>query len=409
MRILLISQYFWPESFVINDLAIKLAGKGHEVTVATGKPNYPDGDIYDGYSARGVQYERYSLLIDVVRVPVYPRGKGGAKKLLLNYFSFVVMGLWYFPKLLRREKVDVIIVFAPSPIVQVIPAILLKWLKGAHLAVWVQDLWPESLSATGFVKKSWVIKSVGYMVRGIYKCCDTLLLQSRAFFEPTKKYASSEKLVYFPNSIDMTNSSVVGGVIPEALKSELESHFSVVFAGNIGTAQSMESIVEAASLLKQEAGLKIFIVGSGSMLEWVASQKKSLHLDNLVLPGRFPADAMPEIFECAAALLVSLNDEEIFSYTIPSKIQAYLAAGRPIIAALRGEGARVISDSGAGVVCPPASGQLLAATILALKESSSVERDKMGVAGLKYFNENFDMDFQSGRLIDILTARLNRK
>ncbi|MDR6929417.1 glycosyltransferase family 4 protein [Pseudomonas sp. BE134] len=409
MRILLISQYFWPESFVINDLAIKLAGKGHEVTVATGKPNYPDGDIYDGYSAKGVQYERYSSLIDVVRVPVYPRGKGGAKKLLLNYFSFVVMGLWYFPKLLRGEKIDVIIVFAPSPIVQVIPAILLKWLKGAHLAVWVQDLWPESLSATGFVKKSWVIKSVGHVVRGIYKCCDTLLLQSRAFFEPTKKYASLEKLVYFPNSIDMKNSSVVGNVIPGALKSELESHFSVVFAGNIGTAQSMESIVEAASLLKQEAGLRIFIVGSGSMLEWVASQKKSLHLDNLVLPGRFPADAMPEIFECAAALLVSLNDEEIFSYTIPSKIQAYLAAGRPIIAALRGEGARVISDSGAGLVCPPASGQLLAATILALKESSSVERDKMGVAGLKYFNENFDMDFQSGRLIDILTARLNRK
>ncbi len=409
MRILLMSQYFWPESFVINDLAIKLASKGHEVTVATGKPNYPDGDIYDGYSAKGVQCERYSSLIDVVRVPVYPRGKGGAKKLVLNYLSFVVMGLWYFPKLVKGKKFDAIIVFAPSPIVQVIPAILLKWLKRAHLAVWVQDLWPESLSATGFVKKSWVLKSVGLMVRGIYKCCDTLLLQSRAFFEPTKKYASSEKLVYFPNSIDSTNFSVVGNVIPEALKSDLESHFSVVFAGNIGTAQSVESIVEAASLLKQEAGVRIFIVGSGSMLEWVASQKKSLHLDNLVLPGRFPADAMPEIFECAAALLVSLNDEEIFSYTIPSKIQAYLAAGRPIIAALRGEGARVVSESGAGLVCPPASGQLLAATILALKESSSVERDKMGLAGLKYFNENFDMDFQSGRLIDILTARLNRK
>jgi glycosyltransferase involved in cell wall biosynthesis len=409
MRILLISQYFWPESFVINDLAIKLAGKGHEVTVATGKPNYPDGDIYEGYSAKGVQYERYSSLIDLVRVPTYPRGKGGAKKLLLNYFSFVVMGLWYFPKLLSRKKIDVIIVFAPSPIVQVIPAILLKWLKRAHLAVWVQDLWPESLSATGFVKSSWVLKFVGYMVRGIYKCCDTLLLQSRAFFEPTKKYASSEKLVYFPNSIDIKNFSAVGSVIPRALKSELESHFSVVFAGNIGTAQSVESIVEAASLLKQEAGLRIFIVGSGSMLEWVVSQKKSLQLDNLVLPGRFPADAMPEIFECAAALLVTLNDEEIFSYTIPSKIQAYLAAGRPIIAALRGEGARVITESGSGLVCPPASGQMLATTILALKESSSVERDKMGGAGLKYFNENYDMDFQSGRLIDILTARLNRK
>ncbi|EJM19364.1 glycosyltransferase [Pseudomonas sp. GM21] len=409
MRILLMSQYFWPESFIINDLAIKLASEGHEVTVATGKPNYPDGDIYSGYSAKGVQRERYSSLIDVVRVPVYPRGKGGAKKLVLNYLSFVVMGLWYFPKLLRGKKIDVIIVFAPSPIVQVIPAILLKWLKRAHLAVWVQDLWPESLSATGFIKKSWVLKSVGCMVRGIYKYCDTLLLQSRAFFEPTKKYADPEKLVYFPNSIDIKNFSVRGNIIPSDLKCELENHFSVVFAGNIGTAQSVESIVEAASILKQETALRIFIVGSGSMLEWVVGQKKSLNLDNLVLPGRFPADAMSEIFECAAALLVSLNDEEIFSYTIPSKIQAYLAAGRPIIAALRGEGARVVSESGAGLVCPPANGQLLAATILSLKESSSVERDKMGAAGLQYFNENYDMDFQSGRLIDILTARLNRK
>ena len=264
MRILLMSQYFWPESFIINDLAIKLASKGHEVTVATGKPNYPDGDIYEGYSAKGVQRERYSSLIDVVRVPVYPRGKGGAKKLVLNYLSFVVMGVWYFPRLLRSKKIDVIIVFAPSPIVQVIPAILLKWLKRAHLAVWVQDLWPESLSATGFVKKSWVLESVGCMVRGIYKYCDTLLLQSRAFFEPTKKYADPEKLVYFPNSIDIKKFSVEGSAIPGALKCEMESHFSVVFAGNIGTAQSVESIVEAASLLKHEAGVRIFIVGSGS-------------------------------------------------------------------------------------------------------------------------------------------------
>ncbi|WP_338525659.1 glycosyltransferase family 4 protein [Pseudomonas batumici] len=327
----------------------------------------------------------------------------------MNYLSFVFMGLLYFPKMLKGKKIDVIIVFAPSPITQVIPAILLKWLKRAHLAVWVQDLWPESLSATGFVQKNWMLKLVGYMVRGIYKCCDTLLLQSHAFFEPTKKYAPAEKMVYFPNSMDATGSSIVDQTIPAALRAELESNFSVVFAGNVGTAQSVESIVEAASILKNEPGLKIFIVGSGSMLSWVAEQKAIHHLDNLVLPGRFSMSAMPEIFQRSAALLVALKDEEIFSYTVPSKIQAYLAAGRPIIGALRGEGARVISEAGAGLVCAPESGQALAETILTMKKCSSTDREKMGSSGINYFNENYDMDLQSDRLIDILTARLNRR
>lgn len=409
MRILILSQYFWPESFVVNDLAIKLADKGHEVTVATGKPNYPDGEIYPGYSASGTQFERYATKIDVVRVPVHPRGKGGAKNLVLNYLTFVMMGLWYFPRLLKGKKIDAIIVFAPSPIVQVIPAILLKWIKRAHLAVWVQDLWPESLSATGFVKKPWLLKVVGVMVRNIYRRCDTLLLQSHAFFDPVRKYAELEKLVYFPNSLDMGKTVSLSTPIPEKLKHELESSFSVVFAGNVGKAQSLESIVEAAALLKHEASVQLFIVGSGSMLDWLINQKKMFQLDNLTLPGRFPMEAMGQIFQRSDALLVSLKDEEIFSYTVPSKIQAYLASGRPIIAALRGEGARVITQAGAGMVCEPENGRALAATIMAMKDSSSVERDKMGADGLKFFQENYDMDSQSDRLIEILTARLNGK
>jgi len=257
MRILIVSQYFWPETFIINDLAIKLVGQGHEVTVATGKPNYPDGDIYDGYRARGFQSERCFSLIDVVRVPIYPRGKGGAKKLILNYLSFVFMGLLYFPKMLKGKKIDVIIVFAPSPITQVIPAIFLKWVKRAHLAVWVQDLWPESLSATGFVRKNWMLKLVGYMVRGIYKFCDTLLLQSHAFFEPTRKYATAEKMVYFPNSMDVTGSSIVEQAIPAALSVELESNFSVVFlthkpcdrAGCTDTSPCFDKFVQGHAVL----------------------------------------------------------------------------------------------------------------------------------------------------------------
>lgn len=405
MRILLISQYFWPETFIVNDLAKKLVSQGHQVTVATGKPNYPEGEIYSGYTARGTQSEMYSNDIEVLRIPIHPRGNGGAKNLILNYLSFVLSGLWHFPRLLKGKRVDVIVVFAPSPITQVIPAILLKWIKRAHLAVWVQDLWPESLSATGFVKNKTALSVVGLMVKGIYKFCDTLLLQSHAFFDPTRKYSTADKLVYFPNSID-TSGDGASGSIPVELQQELEGAFSVVFAGNLGTAQSLESIVEAAKLLKNESDLKIILVGSGSMAKWVAEQKILYHLDNLILAGRFPMNAMPEVFSRASALLVSLKDEEIFSYTVPSKVQAYLAAGRPIIASLRGEGARVIRESGAGVTCLPDDGQALADSILLLKSSSPGQLEEMGKAGRGYFDENYDMDVQATRLIEILTTRI---
>lgn len=169
MRILVLSQYFYPESFIINNIVSKLVEQGHDVTVATGKPNYPDGDVFDGYTAKGVQHDTFQEVVDVVRVPLWPRGRGGAKNLVLNYLSFMFTGLACFPWLLRKRQFDAILVFAPSPITQAIPAILLKWLKGAKLALWVQDLWPESLSATGFVKNRHALRAIGWMVRAIYK------------------------------------------------------------------------------------------------------------------------------------------------------------------------------------------------------------------------------------------------
>ncbi len=405
MRILLLSQYFWPETFIINDLVRKLTEQGHEVTVATAKPNYPGGEIFDGYKAWGVQRQRFAESVDVIRVPLWPRGRGGSRNLILNYLSFVATGLFLLPWLLRGRKFDSIVVFAMSPITQVIPAIPLKWIKRAHLAAWVQDLWPESLAATGFVRNPQALRMVGWMVRGIYACCDTLLLQSRAFFDPVARYACRSKLVYYPNSIALPSEKIVAPEVPTQLLEELRENFCVVFAGNIGIAQSIETVVEAAELLRQHPALKFVLVGSGSRLEWVKERKASLGLDNLILAGRFPMEAMPQIFEHSSALLVSLRDEEIFSYTIPSKVQAYLAAGKPIIASLRGEGARVIEEAGAGKTCEPESANALVESILALMSLSPAEREQMGSAGQSYFNEHFDMDRQTERLVEILASR----
>jgi glycosyltransferase involved in cell wall biosynthesis len=401
MKILVVSQYFWPEGFIINDIVRTLDELGHEVVVATGKPNYPDGKIFDGYCAKGTQRERYLEKIDVLRVPLWPRGKGGAKNLILNYLSFVLAGLLFLPWMLRKREFDAILIFAPSPILQAIPAIPLKWLKKAKLALWVQDLWPESLAATGFVRNPHVLRVVGWLVRGIYHCCDTLLVQSQAFVEPVLRYADPKKIVYYPNSMDVRPLAETVS-IPSELSDFLEAHFCVVFAGNLGTAQALDTLVQAAEHLKEDADIRLVVVGSGSRLAWLQAQKTLLALDNLVLVGRYPPQSMPQIFERSAALLVSLNAEAIFAQTVPSKIQAYLAAGRPIIACLNGEGARIIQEAGAGVSSPAEQVLPLVAAIREMYSLSDAEREAMGEAGRAYFDRNFDMDTQVRRLIDLL-------
>ncbi|EAR23512.1 glycosyltransferase family 4 protein [Nitrococcus mobilis] len=407
MNLLVVSHYFWPEAFIITDLVKRLVKHGHNVTVLTGRPNYPDGELFPGYAEPKLRHEQLPEGIDVFRVPLRPRGVGGASNLILNYLSFVWLGLRYFPRLVKNRDFDSILVFAPSPITQAIPAIFLKYCKRAHLAIWVQDLWPESLAATGFVRNRLILRAVGWMVHGIYACTDTLLVQSRAFIAPTARFARADKIIYYPNSIDPPGLDAAGdNPLPLDLLELLETHFCVVFAGNIGKAQAVETLVGAAARLKEVSGCKFVLVGSGSMVSWVRERKDTLGLDNLVLAGRFPMDTMPQIFRRAAALVVTLKDEEIFSFTVPSKLQAYLAAGKPIIAALNGEGARVVREAGAGVSCAAEDAGALAQCVRDLYVLPRSERERMGAAGYAYFLEHFEMNRQARRLVEILECRM---
>jgi glycosyltransferase involved in cell wall biosynthesis len=406
MRLLIVSQYFWPESFIINDLARILRDLGHVVVVATGKPNYPEGKTYAGYSSGGVQKEVFSGNIEVFRVPLRPRGRARAIDLLLNYFSFVWSGLIWFPIMLRGRDFDAILVFAGSPNVA-IPAIPLKWTQKAHLALWIQDLWPESLSATGFIRNRTVLKLVEFLVRGTYFAADTLLVQSRAFIAPVSRLAKRGKVFYYPNSLDSTPPDALGsGAVDPELLSVLKENFCVVFAGNIGTAQAVETLVDAALHLKDLPQVRLVLVGSGSMLEWVRTRKVELGLDNVVLAGRYPMNAMPGIFAHASCLVVTLKDEEIFSYTIPSKVQAYLAAARPIVAAINGEGARVVEEAGAGLTCAAEDALALANCVRRLHAMPESDRLRMGDAGRRYFLEKFEMRGQAVELIDLLEKRI---
>lgn len=410
MNLLVVSQYFWPENFRINDLVRSLVKHKVHVDVLTGQPNYPDGKIFSGYTASGFAAHDWHGAT-VQRVPLLPRGRGSALGLIGNYLSFVVSGILLAPFALRRKRVDVIFVYAISPILQVIPAIFLKWIKGAKLVIWVQDLWPESLEATGFVRNRKLLGLVEILVRWIYRHADLILVQSEAFVAPVAALAEPGKISYYPNSADdVFFQQATQQVSPVA---GLRDGFSVVFAGNLGTAQSVETIIAAAVLLQDQPHIRIVLVGDGSRAAWLKEEIARLKLQNVSMAGQHPIEAMPAILHQAGALLVSLRDEAIFRQTVPSKLQAYLAMGRPIIACLNGEGARIVMQAQAGIACTADNAEALAAAILEMSRFSEAEREQLGKNGLAYFQHHFDSAMLTRNLIthfeNLLTGSTGKK
>lgn len=399
MRVLVFSQYFWPESFRINELVTALNAKGVEVEVLTGKPNYPAGTVFAGYRAWGFTRESFQG-VPLHRVPLIPRGRG-ALRLALNYLSFILSGLVFAPWLFRGQRFDAIFVFSPSPILQAIPAIWLGRQKKCPVLLWVQDLWPESLSATGHVTHPGALKAVEHVVKWIYRKVDLLLVQSRAFMPRVQALAAETPVVYYPNSF---LEEEPGGAQPDVDCPGFDCSFPVLFAGNLGTAQAVDVVLEAARLLVDEPDIRFVMVGDGSRREWMMQQAAASNLGNLVFPGSFPVEAMPVLMGRAAALLVTLADNEIFRLTIPSKVQAYMAAGRPIVACLNGAGAQVIDEAGAGVTVPAEDGAALARAIRALHARPESVRAAMGALGRRYYEEHFSHE----KLVDELIAHLDQ-
>lgn len=399
MNLLVLSQYFWPEGFRINDLVRSCVEKGLQVQVLTGNPNYPDGKVFDGYRAAGCSREDWGG-VKVSRVPIVARGKGGGFRLAVNYLSFILSGLVFGPWLMRRQKTDAILVYAPSPLLQAIPALWLGWLKRCPVILWVQDLWPESLAATGHVRNPLVLHLVEGWVRFIYRHTDLILVQSRAFEAPVRSLAPGKKIAYYPNSVEEVFLRPGDGAALDL--PELNSGFTVLFAGNIGTAQAMEVIIGAAALLKDHQDIHFVVVGQGSRWEWMREKAGSLRLANIHLPGRFPVEAMPGMMSKASVLLVTLTDQPIFAMTVPAKIQAYMAVGRPIIACLNGEGARLVEEAEAGIAVAANDVEGLAEAVLRLYAMPQEKRVELGENGRRYYSEHFNHQ----KLVDDLISHL---
>lgn len=390
MRVLVVSQYFWPEVFRVNEIVSELRARGHEVTVLTGRPNYPGGRVFDEYKAAPAAFATYHGA-EVIRLPLRPRGKGSLR-LLLNYWSFVFWGCLLGPWRLRGRRFDAIFCFETSPITSALPAVLLRRLKRAPLLLWVLDLWPDTLAAVGMVRSERGLNAVGALVRFIYKRCDLILAQSRSFFPAIERWSREPaKTRYFPQWAEAIFDGDMRAVAPAP---ELVAHagaFKIMFAGNVGDAQDFPALLTAAEATRAQPGIHWLIVGDGRQADWVRSEIVRRGLQSTVfMLGRHPIERMPEFFKAADALLVSLKAEPIFAMTIPGKVAAYLAAGRPLLAMLDGEGARVISEAGAGFVAPAGNGARLAELADQLKATDAAQREAMGQRARAYCRQHFD-------------------
>jgi len=400
LRILVVSQYFWPENFRVNDLVKEWVQRGHQVTVLTGIPNYPAGKVFDAYRDQPSAFASFEGA-EVVRVPMLPRDSGGLR-LMLNYLSFVVGGGVVGPWRLRRKPADVIFVFEPSPVTVGLPAVWLGKIKKAPVVFWALDLWPETLAAIGVVRSPRVLGWVGHLVRYIYNRCTLVMGQSRGFLGSIARYCDDKaKIRYFPSwaeDVFMDDSVKPAPEVPE-----WTDGFTVVFAGNIGEAQDMPAVLDAAERLKDNASIRWVIVGDGRKSDWLQAEVARRGLDKQVLlPGRFPVERMPSFYAHADALLVSLKRDPVFSMTIPGKVQSYLMAGIPLLGMLDGGGAAVIRDAQAGLTCEAGDGAGLAQAVLALAAMPTAERKQRGLNGRNYAQQ----EFGRAQLMDRLEALL---
>ena len=397
MRLLIVTQYFWPEDFRINDLAGELVRRGHQVTVLTGLPNYPDGRIFREYRADPRRFAHYRGA-RIVRVPLIARGSGGVR-LIANYASFALsgclIGLWK----LRGRDFDAIFAYEPSPITVGIPAAFMRAVKGAPMTLWVLDLWPETLRAIGVIRAQTIIRLIGKLVSGIYGRCDLILAQSKSFVPQIKNRCTraAARVEYFPSwaesIFDSPDDSEALELPPKNAK------FDVMFAGNIGDAQDFPAILAAAERLRDRTEVRWLIVGGGRAADWVADEIVRRRLQGSVLMlGRHPVERMPAFYRRADVMLVTLKDEPIFAMTIPGKLQSYLVAGVPIVGMLNGEGARAIEAAGAGIVCAAGDDEALSRAIVEMFRKPADERIAMGACGRTYGHREFGRE----RLMDKL-------
>lgn len=392
MKITLITQYFFPEQFSNNEIVRHLSEDlHHDVHVVTCVPNYPAGEFFPGYS----NTERRNDTFHGARVSrcwTVARGQHTIS-MFLNYVTFPVSASWTLWRK-GQETPDVSLVSMPSPLLQALAGIFLKWRKKTPLVYWVQDIWPESAIYTLKITNPLIVKPLMKLCGWIYRRADLILVQSAAFPAMIERFGvEPEKIRVFPNTAPKNYQPLVPNCDSRIGKMMPKSGFNLMFAGNIGESQDFDTYLEAASLLRDRSDLNWVIVGSGRDMERVQLEVSRLNLnDRFHFLGRHPEEDMPEFFSHADAMLVGLKDNDIFRLTVPYKVQCYMACGKPIIASLNGEGARIIEQAKVGYTSPAETPKALAANITKLIDAPESDLNEMKEAGRAYFVEYYHSD-----------------
>lgn len=401
MKILFVCQYFYPEVFRGNDIAFHWAEDGHEVHVVCGVPNYPDGVFHKGY---GWFKRRHEVIngVKVTRLPIIPRGNNKIL-LILNYFSYLIVGLVYMLFHALFHKYDRVFVQQLSPVMMSAPGVLYKKLQRVPLYTWVLDLWPESLTAAGGINNKYVLAFFKHYVKSEYKHSDKILISSRSFEKSILEYGDyKDKIVYYPQWSDASPNDNVNVNKNDNLP-ELPEGFKLMFAGAVGEAHGFECTMEAARMTKEHKEIKWVIVGDGRKLEWVREYVKEHGLEETVYTlGRFPAEAMPWFFGQADVMLVTLSDDPLFKLYAPAKISSYMAAGKPIVAVLNGEGAEMIRDAGCGWTLAAGDAEGFAKLAIDLSREDVSELAAKGANAAKYYDEHFVKEKCLKKLDDLM-------
>jgi glycosyltransferase involved in cell wall biosynthesis len=407
VHILILSFFYSPEpnDIKIHRLGKELVQRGHTVTAITTFPNYPLGRVYSGYRQRLWQRECIDG-IQVLRLPLYPDHSRSGVRRAASYLSFAVTASVLGPML--SGSIDVMWVYQP-PLTTGIPGCWISWLRNVPFVYEIQDLWPETVVATGMLANKSAIRLLDRLATFIYRRAAALTVNSPGFKQKLiGKGASADKIQVIPNWAD---EEIYRPLLPDQQLGEqygLIDRFNVIFGGNMGPAQGLQTTLEAAILLQDLGQIQFVFIGDGIDLPALQAAAQRRQLTNVRFIERQPPGRMPYFFAWADALLVQLRNDPLFAITIPAKTTAYLACGRPILCAVPGDGADVIRQTKSGLTCPPEDPQALAETVRALYHMSPLEREEMGRAGRQAFLEQYRCQVLIDRYENLFHAVIER-
>lgn len=398
-KILIVTEYFYPEEFKINEIALAWKEKGYEVGVLTQNPTYPFGEIYKEYENKWYSKDTYNG-INIFRVKAVTGYKSSLFKKLLKYFTFMILGSVVSLKI--GKKYDYVFGFDIAALTCMVPAVILKKTYKKNVTLWVQDVWPDSVYAYGFKKTKFLEYMLNGFVKFVYKNSSNFAISAKGFENKIKLYLDDTKEIrYLPNWADEFNEELE----PFVFSDEKKVHFT--FAGNIGKVQNLDNILLAYGNLADDLIEKsqINIIGDGSHLENLKKLVIDKNFKSILFWGRKPREDMYKYFKASDFLIVSLIDKPIFSLTVPAKTQTYIAANKAIFAVIKGEAADIIKDNNLGFCAEPNSIKDIQKIFIKAINANKEEIERFTKNGAKLTHTIFDKEKIISSLLDLLIGK----